>query len=63
VAEEFAALDKSHKEIDAEFILEDVFHINQEGMVDSVENVLLHCNVFHLVMFNYKVLTNAFHCV
>ena len=34
VAEKLSTSDERHQEIDAEFILEYVFHINQERMID-----------------------------
>ena len=50
MAEELSTLDELHEEIDSVLVLEDVLHINEEGVVDGVEDVLLKFNVFELIM-------------
>ena len=61
MAEEFTTFDEFHQKVDTELILEDVFHINQEWMVYTVEDVLLHSDVVQLVVFNDQILSNTLH--
>ena len=48
VPEKFSPLDERHQEVDPEFVLKHIFHINQEGVIDRVENVFFQLNVLHL---------------
>jgi hypothetical protein len=41
MAEELSTLDEFHEEVDPVLVLEDVLHVNEEGVVDGVEDVLL----------------------
>ena len=50
MTEELTSLDKFHEEVNAPFVLEDIFHVNQERMVYGVQNILLHVDVVHLVV-------------
>jgi hypothetical protein len=39
MAEEFSSLNKVHEEIDTDIVLEDIFHVNKEGVVNRVQNI------------------------
>jgi len=63
VAEEFTTLYKLHQEINTPFVLEHILHIDQEWVVNSIENILLHADVSHLVVFQDQVFPDALHRV
>lgn len=63
VAEELSSLDKFHEEVDPEFVLEDVLHVNQEGVVDLAKDVFLKLDVFHLLVFQNNIFADALHRV
>ena len=59
--EDHSTLDKLHEEIDAELILEDIVHTDQERMIHSVQNVFLHAEVRQHVLLYNKVLPDTLH--
>jgi len=61
--EQFTSLYKLHQEVDSELILEDEFHIDKERMINLEQNVLLKRDVLHMVVLEYNVFTDAFHCI
>jgi hypothetical protein len=63
MAEELATLDELHQEVDPELVLEDVLHVDKEGMVDLTQDVFLEIDVFHLLVFENNIFADAFHCV
>lgn len=61
MSEQFTALDELHDEINAEVILEDVLHVNDERVINLKKDVLLKLNVFELlILYNY-ILSDALH--
>ena len=63
MAEKLSTFDKFHQEIDTELILEDVLHVDQEGVVHLEEDVLLHGDVVQLIVLKYEVFADALHGV
>ena len=63
MAEKFSTFDKFHQKIDAVLVLKDILHIDKEWMVHLKKDILLHGYISKLVMFNYKVFSDAFHRV
>ncbi len=63
MAEKLAALDKLHEEVDPILVLEDILHINQERVVNLAQNIFLKLDVFHLLILQDNVFTDAFHGV
>lgn len=63
VAEQLTSLDKLHEEVDTELVLEDVFHVDEERMVNLTQDILLKLNVLHLLVLQNDVLSDAFHGV
>jgi hypothetical protein len=61
MAEELTTLDKFHKEVNSVIVLEDIFHINQERMVNLAQNIFLELYVFHLLILKNNVFTDALH--
>ena len=61
MAEKLSTFDKLHQEIDTEFVLEDVLHVDQEGVVNLKEDVLLHGDVVQLIVLKYEVFADALH--
>lgn len=62
VSEKLTSLDKSHNEVNSEFILEDELHVYQEGVVDWKEDVFFKLDVVHLLILNNDVLADTLHC-
>ena len=50
VAEELAALDELHEEVDAELVLEHILHVHEERVVNLAQNILLQLDVLHLLI-------------
>ena len=50
MAEKLATLDEFHQEVDTELILENIFHVNQERMIDLSEDILFELDIFHLLI-------------
>jgi len=63
VAEQLATLDEAHDEVDAVLVLEDELHVDDEGMLNRVEDVLFELDVLPLLIVNHDVLPDAFHGV
>lgn len=63
MSEQLAALDKLHQEVDSEFILKHKLHVDQEGVINSKQNVLFKLDIVHLVVFEDNVFADAFHGV
>ena len=63
VAEELAALDELHEEVDAELVLEHVLHVHEERVVNLAQNILLQLDVLHLLILQNYVLPDALHGV
>lgn len=63
VSEQLATLDKLHEEVNSKLILEDVLHVHEEGVVDSIQNIFFELDIFHLLVLNYNVLTDTLHSV
>ena len=61
VTEEFSALDKLHEEVDTVLILEDILHVDQEGVVDGAQDIFLKLNVFHLFILENDIFADALH--
>lgn len=45
MAEKLSALNELHQEVNSVLVLEDVLHVDQEGVVNGVKNVLLETDV------------------
>lgn len=63
MAEELTSFDKFHKEVDTELILEDIFHINQEWVINLPQNIFFKLNIFHLLILENYVFSDALHSV
>jgi len=63
VSEKLAALDELHEEVNSELILEDILHVYEEGVVNSVQDIFFKLDIFHLLVLNYDVLADALHSV
>ena len=63
MAEKLPALYKLHQEIDAEFGLEHVLHVDQERVIHPEQHILLHFYIFHVVELNYEIFADGLHCV
>lgn len=63
VAEQLATLDEAHDEVDAGLVLEDELHVDDEGMLHRVEDVLFELDVLPLLIVNHDVLPDALHGV
>ena len=50
MAEKLTTLDEFHQEVDTELILENIFHVNQERMIDLSEDILFELDIFHLLI-------------
>jgi hypothetical protein len=50
MAEKLTSLNEFHEEVDAMLVLEDVLHIDEEGVVDGVEDIFLKSDVLQLVV-------------
>lgn len=61
MAEKFATFDKLHEEVDTELVLEDVLHIDKEGMIYRPQDILLQLNVLHLLILQNYILPDALH--
>ena len=61
MTEEFAARHKFHEEVDAKFILEHEFHVNEERVVNCSQYILFQLNILHLLIFKDNILSDAFH--
>lgn len=56
-------LDEFHDEIDSEFILEHVLHVDDEGVFNAEEDVFLEFDVLVLLVVDDDVLPDALHGV
>ena len=56
-------LDELHKEVYPEFILENILHVNYEGVINVEQYVLLQLNVFELFIIDNNVLSDTFHSI
>jgi len=63
VAEKLTALDEFHEEVDTIFVLEDVFHVHEEWVVDCVKDVFLKPYIVELFMFDDHVFTDTLHSI
>jgi hypothetical protein len=63
VSEQFAPFDELHQEVDAVFVLEDVLHVDQEGMVNGVQYIFFKLNVIHLLVLKNNIFANALHSI
>lgn len=63
VTEQLASLDKLHEEIDSELILEDILHVDEEGVVYLAQNIFLELDVLHLLVLQDNIFADAFHRV
>jgi hypothetical protein len=61
VAEELAALDEVHEEVDSVLVLEHVVHAHDEGVLDRVEDIFLELDVLELLIVDDYVLADALH--
>jgi len=61
MSEELATLDEGHEEVDSEIVLEDVLHVYQEGVVDSIQDIFLELDIFHLLVLKDDILADALH--
>ena len=50
MAEKLATFDEFHQEVDTELILENIFHVNKERMIDLSEDILFELDIFHLLI-------------
>ena len=41
VSEQLTTLDKLHEKVNSKLILEDILHVNKEGMLDGIQNIFL----------------------
>ena len=53
--------DEDHEEVDSEFVLEDVLHVHDEGVVHVEQDVLLQLDVLELLVVNDNVLPDTLH--
>ena len=63
VAEELATFDKLHEEKDAQLVLKDELHVDEEGVINRAQNLLLPPNVLHHAIINHSVLPDHFHSI
>ena len=63
MSEKLASLEELHEEVNSELILEDILHVYEEGVVDSVQDIFFELDIFHLLVLNYDVLADALHSV
>jgi len=63
MAEELAAFDELHQEVDPVIVLEHILHINQEWVVYLAQNIFLELDVLHLLVLEDDVLADALHRV
>lgn len=61
VSEQLTTLDKLHEEVNSELILEDELHVDQEGMLDRIQNIFFQLDVFHLLILQNYIFSNALH--
>lgn len=50
VSKELTTLDKLHQEVNPVLVLEDVLHVDKEGVIDSVQNIFFKLDVVHLLI-------------
>jgi hypothetical protein len=58
---ELSTLNELHDEVDSEFILEYIVHAHDEGMLHSVEDVLLKFQRLKEVLINNHILSDTLH--
>lgn len=63
MSEQLSSFDEVHQEVDSEVVLENVFHVNQEGVVNCVQDIFLELDVFHLLVFDDNIFSNTLHSV
>mmetsp|Transcript_46424 Transcript_46424/g.61484 ORF Transcript_46424/g.61484 Transcript_46424/m.61484 type:complete len:245 (+) Transcript_46424:821-1555(+) len=63
MAEELTTLDKLHEEVDTVLVLEDILHVDEEGVVDLTQDVFLELDVFHLLVLQNDILPDDLHGV
>lgn len=56
-------LDKVHKEVNSEIVLEDVIHTDDERMLYSIKNVLLKLKTIEEILIDNYIFADAFHCI
>lgn len=61
MSKQFTALDEFHDEVDAEIILKDILHVNDEGMIHLKQDILLKLYVFELFILHDDILPDALH--
>ena len=63
MTEEFTAADELHDEVDSDWALENVFHVDKEGVVHGAQDISFEVNVVHLIVLQDSVFTDALHRV
>jgi len=63
MSEELTSLNEMHQEVDSAVVLEHKLHIDEEGVVDSIQNIFLKLDIVHLLIFQNDVLTDTLHSV
>ena len=63
MAKKLATFDKFYQKVEFVLVLKIILHINKEWMVHLKKDILLHGYISKLVVLDYKVFPNAFHCV
>ena len=63
VHEEFTATNKAHDKKDFLFCLENVVHTNEERMIGLKKDILFKFCAFNLIIINYNVFPQRFHCI
>ena len=61
VSEQLTTLDKLHEKVNSKLILEDILHVNKEGMLDGIQNIFLQLNVLHLLILQNHIFPDALH--
>jgi hypothetical protein len=61
VSEELASFDEFHDEINAEVVLEDVFHVYDERVLNRVQDIFFKFDVFKLLIIDNNIFADAFH--
>jgi len=63
MSEELTTLDEVHHEINSEFVLENILHINQELVLNGVQNLLLQLDILNLLVLDNDIFTDTLHGV
>ena len=63
MSKELSSLNEFHDKIDAEVILEYVLHVHYKWMIYLEQDVFFQFNVLKLLIFDYNVFSDAFHCI